>query len=409
NAKRCNAVKHCIQYVWEHQILPEDNGDICKICKDAVSQARAQIERNETQWELKQDFKGSCELIQVKIVSEECIKSVDEFIPELLETMESQMNPQMVCSVAGLCNCVRNDELLAEYKRPIAPLLPAEQTIPCKAESTQVPLRTDKHITGALEKEDFGRKDNHLPRVQVEIDSGSIMTNEVPEVHEKEVNKPILTHLQKGNFQGSITCKICKFVASRIDKMLKNNATEEEIQHLLQNICFYMPNPYAKECNEFVVKYTPRVIIYLADNLDPNYVCLELTLCSYNIYPQFMGVANEVPEITHEEEVNKPLLTHLRKGNFQGSITCIICNFFVSRIDKMLKNNATEGEIKELLQDICYYMPNPHAKECNEFVDQYTAMVIKYLADNMDPNYVCPEITFCIYNDFERLVNMSYF
>ncbi|KAG8232711.1 hypothetical protein J437_LFUL017851 [Ladona fulva] len=116
NAKRCNAVKHCIQSVWEHQILPEDNGDICNICKDMVSQARAQLESNETQDELKQVFEGSCKLIPVQVVSDECIKLVDEFIPELVETLASQMNPQMVCSVAGLCNSVRNDKLLAEYK-----------------------------------------------------------------------------------------------------------------------------------------------------------------------------------------------------------------------------------------------------------------------------------------------------
>lgn len=41
---------------------------------------------------------------------------MDEFIPELVDTLASQMNPTTVCSVAGLCNNARIDKLLAEMK-----------------------------------------------------------------------------------------------------------------------------------------------------------------------------------------------------------------------------------------------------------------------------------------------------
>lgn len=59
-------------------------------------------------------FDGSCKLIPVKIVATECMKVFDNFIPELVDALSSQMNPQMVCSTAGLCNSVRIDRLLAE-------------------------------------------------------------------------------------------------------------------------------------------------------------------------------------------------------------------------------------------------------------------------------------------------------
>lgn len=63
---------------------------------------------------MKAVFEGSCKLIPLKIVSDECIKLVDDFIPELVETLASQMNPQVVCSVAGLCNNANIDKLLDE-------------------------------------------------------------------------------------------------------------------------------------------------------------------------------------------------------------------------------------------------------------------------------------------------------
>ena len=54
------------------------------------------------QEELREVFEGSCALIPIKIVADECKKLVDEFIPELIETLSSEMNPDTVCSVAGL-------------------------------------------------------------------------------------------------------------------------------------------------------------------------------------------------------------------------------------------------------------------------------------------------------------------
>lgn len=34
----------------------------------------------------------------------ECDKIADNYIPELVDTLASEMNPNVVCSVAGLCN-----------------------------------------------------------------------------------------------------------------------------------------------------------------------------------------------------------------------------------------------------------------------------------------------------------------
>ena len=39
-----------------------------------------------------------------QIIRGECDKLVDEFVPELVETLSSEMNPDLVCTTAGLCN-----------------------------------------------------------------------------------------------------------------------------------------------------------------------------------------------------------------------------------------------------------------------------------------------------------------
>lgn len=96
--------------------VPDDNDNVCGICKDMVQQARDQLESNQTQQDLKDVFEGSCKLILIKPIVKECINIVDQFIPELVETLASQMNPSVVCSVAGLCNNAHIDELLSQYQ-----------------------------------------------------------------------------------------------------------------------------------------------------------------------------------------------------------------------------------------------------------------------------------------------------
>lgn len=95
NAKDCKATRHCIQTVWEKQPVPVDTDSICQICKDMVTQARDQLRSNETEEELKEVFEGSCKLIPVKLVQKECIALADNFVPELVEALSSEMNPDV--------------------------------------------------------------------------------------------------------------------------------------------------------------------------------------------------------------------------------------------------------------------------------------------------------------------------
>lgn len=96
--------------------VDEDHDSVCNICKDMVTQARDQLKSNQTQEDLKAVFEGSCKLMMIAPVVKECDRLVDQFIPELVETLASQMNPSVVCSVAGLCNSARIDQLLVEHE-----------------------------------------------------------------------------------------------------------------------------------------------------------------------------------------------------------------------------------------------------------------------------------------------------
>lgn len=64
-------------------------------------------------------MEGSCKLIYLKPAVKLCKKLADDLVPELVDTLSSQMNPQVVCSVAGLCNNANIDRMIEDYTKKV--------------------------------------------------------------------------------------------------------------------------------------------------------------------------------------------------------------------------------------------------------------------------------------------------
>lgn len=97
-----------------------------------VKQARDQLQSNETQEELKEVFEGTCELIRIKSIRKQCDKLADDLVPDLIEALSSQMNPQVVCSISGLCNNAAIDRELAAHTNEMAVQQKPNDGLTCK-------------------------------------------------------------------------------------------------------------------------------------------------------------------------------------------------------------------------------------------------------------------------------------
>ncbi|XP_070518678.1 prosaposin [Cardiocondyla obscurior] len=317
-AKGCNAVKHCIHQYWERAEVPEDNDSVCGICKDMVQQARDQLESNQTQQDLKDVFEGSCKLIHVKPIVDECSKIVDEFIPELVETLASQMNPSVVCSVAGLCNNAHIDKLLAEYSaskkkdEATTVLLKNDELEPDECTKCytiakymenklhQTPQNTMLlqflHICGELSSfsdscsaiiiSHFTTIYDHL---QNNFNANNIChlsgqcsnkyhkhedaTDSVPQVEIIPLSS--VGMVEVGD---DLPCKLCEQLVSHLKDLLVANTTELEFKEVLFGLC-KQTKSFADECKAIVSEYYPQIYEYLTKGLDSNIVCQISGIC----------------------------------------------------------------------------------------------------------------------------------
>jgi len=307
-AKSCGAVKHCIQTVWEHQQLPPDGDDVCKICLDMVKQARDQLESNETQEELKEVFEGSCNLIPIKIVAKECCKVADEFIPELVETLASEMNPQVVCSVAGLCNNAWVDKQL-EYSKSSAGL--SEVTPPqaddCSGCKVVIDALDNRMQTMSRDEllNNFLQACGHMGSfsdgcsaviityfteiynfLQKNFKSGGVchvagVCSAVFHVHRPAVKNVEVVHESDIGVvkpQEDLPCELCEQLVIHLRDVLVANTTETEFEEVLKGLC-KQTGSFKDECLSIVDEYYAPIYDFLVNSLNAEEVCKLFGLC----------------------------------------------------------------------------------------------------------------------------------
>lgn len=317
-AAGCNATAHCIKTIWKDMKVPQDNDSVCNVCMDMVRQARDQLESNQTQEDLKTVFEGSCRLIRLNVIVKECITIVDQFIPELVETLASEMNPSIVCSVAGLCNSARMDKLLMEYGQL------ESKTKEVKSRSLEKdeyePDECSKCYTVAAHME---HKLNNTPRDKVlqqmlnvcaelgtysDACSATILTyfDPIYAQLQESFNAQNVCHLSgqcSGKFHkhedadktlkveirplssvgmvdvnDDLPCKLCEQLVGHLRDLLVANTTEAEFKEVLKGLC-KQTKSFSTECLAIVDEYYPEIYEYLTKGLNSNIVCQMGGIC----------------------------------------------------------------------------------------------------------------------------------
>lgn len=449
NAKKCHATKHCIQTVWQHKTVPEDNDSVCQICLDMVKQARDQLESNETQDDIRAVFEGSCKLIYIKPVVQECIKLADNFIPELIEALASQMNPQVVCSVAGLCNNAKIDKLIEEYEQQKPVPVPEKSGLTCdKCDKIASAITTKFHGTS--------RDDVLENMLQIcgqfssfsDACSSILLTyfNEIYEHLENNLNADGLCHLSgvcasryhqhpeiveirpmsdvgrvSINDDPDIPCELCEQLVQHLRDLLVANTTESEFKQVMDGLC-KQTKGFKDECLALVDQYYAEIYEMITKSLSPSDACFYMGICKkglgaienpviaplvpinvdvppYYNKKKLLGVGE--PKLTHEEiqqaqlPIDRLMGAPNRIALVDGGSWCTMCEYALHFIQEELSNTINEEKIKNATMNVCKKMPNSVAAECRNFVELYADAIIALLIQEVDPSLVCPQMKLC--------------
>ncbi|KAK2146551.1 hypothetical protein NP493_3647g00002 [Ridgeia piscesae] len=154
------------------------------------------------------------------------------------------------------------------------------------------------------------------------------------------------------------TCVMCEFVIREIDSLLADNATEA-----LDKVCGLMPDTIKAECIQFVDEYGKAIIAMLEQQLDPKEVCTAL------------GLSVVVLRLVADRVEDRP--------------ECLVCQVVAFYLDVMLGRNRSTEAIEKALETVCDVLPESYAKQCEVFVQKYTASIIIIIEEFAQPRVIC--------------------
>jgi saposin len=167
-------------------------------------------------------------------------------------------------------------------------------------------------------------------------------------------------------------CALCQYAMTTLYQILENKDTEDEIKNALETVCRILPSSLEDKCDEYMEAYAEKIIELVLQEFTPDQICAELGLCSS-------------PSETVEHH-----LTLTVEDN-----KCIVCEYIMSYLDGALANKTTEAEIREALDQVCEYLPGSFKDQCENFVNQYTDIIIDFLTHQITPEQVCKQIGLC--------------
>lgn len=180
-------------------------------------------------------------------------------------------------------------------------------------------------------------------------------------------------------------CTACKEVIGNIESWVNANATLEEVEVLLDQLCEDLGGGFFTLTCENIVAYgVDEIYQYLQDNWTPAEVCAKIGMCDA------FGLQEE--EVCFEQ---KELRINHKFFFKEFDFWCASCKLLVSVAEYFVLNDYTIDEIETFLDQICQFFPDRMAAHCNAQINYNIDMIVRFIELNYGPEETCVLIDAC--------------
>jgi len=174
----------------------------------------------------------------------------------------------------------------------------------------------------------------------------------------------------------SPTCVLCEYVIDTLDKYVKDKKNEDEIKEAVESICEKMPGAVRKQCDSFVETYEPAIVAFIINNIESSKICTMLHLCD---------------EKGNSNELKSNGIISLKKDS-----NCEMCEFAMNEVFSFLTDKDDQDMVKNVLESVCYRLPQSIERNCEDFVDKYTATILDLIVNGLSPDEICSALQLCV-------------
>lgn len=206
---------------YEQDLVQAHSVIACQACQFVMQKLSELIVNNNTEELLMKGLNKACTLLPAP-ASTKCQEVLGTFGPSLMDILMHEVSPKFLCGVVSLCSA--GSELVETLEQPAPALVPA------------------------------------LPKE--------------PELPKQPALRAHVPPKNNGGF-----CEVCKKLVLYLEHNLEKNSTKEEILAALEKGCSFLPDPYQKQCDDFVAEYEPLLVEILVEVMDPSFVCSKIGVC----------------------------------------------------------------------------------------------------------------------------------
>lgn len=418
NAKKCNAIDFCIQTVWQTHSVKIDSNPLCDDCKDWVKQARDLITNKETSDKIIGALELSCQLCPNTNGRNKCKQLIEDNVHEIIKLLESQMDPDAICSAIHLCNNAGFTEMFAkgttdEDEKSREELLPFTcgqcSIIGSYIESKFKSLSLDEVLEGSLKVcgETSSFSDSCMNVVLKNSD-------EVIDFLRKQITRNNLCratcagHNQYSEgivtvdfVDSTIPCTLCEQLMLHLRELLIANTTEIEFKNVLEGFCSQMPK-IQDECVSITEQYYDHIYQFLVDGLDANKTCVLIGICDplstfYKVPPRPLLSNDIFPPPSFQSHGHNTVELILDQNSLRlekDGKWCTACEYAMNLVHVELSKDTVQNKIAEYARKSCKTLPM-YVKQCEDVMDMFGDEIANAIYHSTDPRLVCPSVRLC--------------
>jgi saposin len=251
----------------------------CSVCEIVAQVVENQLDNNATESEIQQKLDSLCSDLPSPY-NVECTLIVNAYLPQIIQWIENNETPQVVCQQLSLCPTkeVKRDveqnvcavcelvvQVVESYVENNATQSEIEQALEAVCKDLPNPYKTECMLIAK----------SYLPQIIQWLEN-----NEPPHTFCIQLNLcSYKNEVKRKVEQTSPTCTVCTTVVTVIENYLNSNATFAEIEAKLDDVCNAFPAPYNGECVLTVAAYAPQIVAWIDANEPPATFCASVGLC----------------------------------------------------------------------------------------------------------------------------------
>lgn len=337
-------------------ILANDGGLVCNFCTDIVKQFKQRLDDPSFIDDIHHKVEAFCEYLTVIDADKQCRAALESYIDQALDFIK-QMKPRDLCRSLQMCPTVSARPTNSERRR--------------KEQKKVLPTLVDFN--------DFGIE------TSVQLGGQQVKSLDDTLVSNSGINSP--------------NCLFCKTFVKEIFKFIKDNRTEDNIRDALDHGCelIYHDKDKRVHCEDLVRAYTRELLELLADETNPEVICVLLGQCTFQTMLPTKSTASLKP--TNNKRVSIGELISMLDPTIEVNSmrTCVECKLFLKYLQQTIQEPASQEEMKDwLLKNLCANLGDQGLVDtCTKFINQESAVFFQAIVQSLDPEKSCQQLGAC--------------